>query len=231
MSRTQYIKRRWSELGNEEKIVGISSFVLFVSCFLPWYYGPAQEVLLSRFGVEYVNFIGFQSYAYILGYLVFFCSSVCLYNFVTNLFELQKLPFSINYNAIYPYLGERALMFEIIALFIYTRQSFEYTQAEVRFGLYLGLTASILMTVFGYLYVKNQDERSKQRTMDRMMTDAVRESSDDEESVSEKRVRSVHLEPDVSEVTRVSTGMDAIQKAKQEVLGKDEEKHRDVYRR
>lgn len=154
----QRVKKAYGIRSFEQKMVGVSALVLIVSCFLPWYYGPSSEIISSRLGSNYQNFMGFESYAYIIGYLVFVASGVSLYYFMADLSSWKTPNLKFDPKSVHFYLGERILLMELIALFIYTKQSFDFGQAEVRFGIYLGLVASILHTVFAYMYQRNEQD-------------------------------------------------------------------------
>lgn len=223
----QRVKKSYSIRSSEQKMVGITALIIMASCFMPWYHGPTNEILMSRFGSNYANYNGFQSYAFILGYLVFFCSAASFYYFMADLsgWKTPKLP--IENKRMHAYLGERILMFEIIALFIYTRQSFDFTSAEVRFGIYLGIIASILHMVFAYMYYKNEEhlpeisaswnednhvdamtEEQYQEQLQNMLSDDEIENKDD-----------YYIEPsETPAVQNESQAQDVLAKAKEEVL-------------
>lgn len=134
----------------EEKIIGAASFSLFLSCFFPWYYG--REYVVSAGGYEYINSSGFQSVAFIIGYFIcaFALINLVIIGMRVAKKRLFKLP--IAREKIFILLGAESFLLQIIALAIYTKQTFLFSQAEVRFGLYIGLFSSLVISSFGYAY-------------------------------------------------------------------------------
>lgn len=212
----RYLQESFNSLDIEEKIIGIASFILMASCFLPWYYGPTFEASVYKFGYDYVNFNGFQSYGYILGYLIFFCAGVTMYYFLANLFDWKRFKLPIPERQIYMYMGERILLFEILALFIYTKQSFYYTQAEVRFGVYLGTVAALLVLSFGYLHNKSAHEKSEKQKLRNRLESTFREEMD--ANAEQNEAQAPAAQP-------YRPGLDVLAKAKQNMNAERSEEH------
>jgi len=140
------IKAEISRLPFEEQVIGGASLLLSVSCFLPWYFGRSKNA--------YINMNGFQSFAFIIGYFVFGLALLNLLYFGYKILKGKefRLPFVSHH--MFMFVGGQSLILLIVALFIYTKQTFEFSQAQVRFGLYLGLISALFVTVFSYFFLR-----------------------------------------------------------------------------
>lgn len=181
------IKTAFLRLSSEERIIGICSLLLVITCFFPWFSGPPEDIPLTG-NYEAASFNAFQNYGYILGYLTFFCALTTTALFMAHLFQFDKYKLPFNEHRLYVYLGEKMVLFHVIGVFLYTKMSFQYTDASVEFGVYIGLIASILTTVFGFFYYETQKLKQKRQKVQQQLEESFRERGYQEPELQESQV-------------------------------------------
>lgn len=144
-------KKAVQELEFEEKIIGYASIALIISCFVPWFNGPDFTA-----DGRYISFNGFQNDAFIIGFLIF---SLGLINFgiiLSRIFQKSLPRISMSYDMLMTYMGGEMLIFTIIGFFVYTKKSYSYAAASVRYGVYLTMFCALVITFFSWILAKRK---------------------------------------------------------------------------
>ena len=140
-------------LSPEERMVGIGAILVLISAFLPWY-----SVVFS-FNEESITESGFTGDLGVVGFVIFLLTIMGLVFLIGEHlnFKLPKFGFKKE-NIILFLTGESAfLLLMIIA--IYTKRSFEYTNAELRFGLYLALIGAFISTFATFAQIQKKQKK------------------------------------------------------------------------
>ncbi|MEK7137057.1 MAG: hypothetical protein AAB853_02115 [Patescibacteria group bacterium] len=151
MSRS--LLRALRNLEIEEKILNIGCFVALVGVFMPWFGG-------QWFGEAKV-WTGFQFYTSFVGLLLFLAHLFTL--------SLTILPL-LGYHLVRPSLrdllrlviGLESVFMIIVVLSILTNISFDFSQLEIRFGVYLTLVGSIIVSLYAFLRIQQQRKQQVQ---------------------------------------------------------------------
>lgn len=150
MTRTSAFLRALRHLEIEEKILNAGALLAVISVFLPWFGG-------EWFGEPEV-WTGFGFYTSFVGLMIFLAHA-----FVLSLTVLPLLGYSLVRSGLRDLLrfiiGAETVLLLVVVLSILTNISFDFSQVEVRFGVYLTLVGSIIVTLYAFLRMQQQRKR------------------------------------------------------------------------
>jgi hypothetical protein len=150
MARTSLL-RSLHHLEIEEKILNGCALIAMVGVFLPWFGGIwyGEPTVWTGFGF-YTSFVGlliFLSCAFILAITIL---QVLGYQVMrSNVRDLVRLV-----------VGLECVLMTIIVWSVLTNVAFQRPQMEIRFGIYLTLIGSIVVSLYAFLRVQQQRRRS-----------------------------------------------------------------------
>ena len=142
--------RALQHLEIEEKILNIGAIVAVLGVFMPWFGGEwfGEPKVWTGFGF-YTSFVG----------LVIFLAHL----FTLSLTVLPLLGYSLVRASIRDLLrfiiGIESVLLVVMVLSILTNVSFDFSQVEVRFGVYLTLVGSIVVSLYSFLRMQQQRKR------------------------------------------------------------------------
>jgi len=152
MSRSSLLRAiRYLEI--EEKILNLGALVAIIGIFVPWFGG-------EWFG-EPAVWSGFQFYTSFVGLLIF----------LGHLFVLSITVFPLmGYQIIKPAIRDllrlvvslECVLLTIVSWSVLTNISFDRSQMQIRFGIYLTLVGSIVASLYAFLRVHQQRKRRVQ---------------------------------------------------------------------
>ena len=147
------IKHMLLRLSPEEKIAGIGVILVLISVFLPWY-----SVVFS-FNEQGITESGFTGDLGVVGFVIFLLTLMGLAFLIGEHlhFKLPNLGFKKD-NIILFLLGQSAFLL-LLTIAIYTKRSFEYTNAELRFGLYLALIGAFIGTFASFSQIQKKQKK------------------------------------------------------------------------
>ncbi|HLC75934.1 MAG TPA: hypothetical protein VJB82_02335 [Candidatus Peribacterales bacterium] len=152
MSRSSLLRAlRYLEI--EEKILNAGSLLAALSVFVPWFGGEwfGEPAVWSGFEF-YTSFIGlliFLGHAFILGLTLFPLMGYPLMK--SSLRDLLRLIVALE-----------CVLLTILVWSVLTNISFDRSQMQIRFGIYLTLVGSIVTSLYAFLRVQQQNRRSVQ---------------------------------------------------------------------
>jgi hypothetical protein len=137
----------------EEKILNAGSILAIFGVFMPWFGGEwfGQPEVWTGLGF-YTSFVG-------------------LIILLAHLFTLSLTLFPMfGYSIIRPSLrdiirftiGVETVFLVIMILSILTNVSFDFSQVEIRFGIYITLVGSIIVSLYAFLRMQQERKRSVQ---------------------------------------------------------------------
>ena len=150
MTRTSAFLRGLRHLEIEEKILNAGALLTVLGVFMPWFGGEwfGEPEVWTGFGF-YTSFVG----------LMIFLAHV----FVLSLTVLPLLGYALVRASLRDFLrfiiGAECVLLLVVVLSILTNISFDFSQVEVRFGVYLTLVGSIIVTLYAFLRMQQQRKR------------------------------------------------------------------------
>lgn len=137
----------------EEKILNLSSFIAMIGVFIPWFGG-------EWFG-EPASWSGFQFYTSFIGLLVFIGHVFIL--------SLTLIPI-LGYQIVRPALRDllrlivslECVLLTVVVWSVLTNISFDRSQMQIRFGIYLTLVGSIITALYAFLRREQRKKRALQ---------------------------------------------------------------------
>ncbi|MBN2096640.1 hypothetical protein JW752_04590 [Candidatus Peregrinibacteria bacterium] len=134
------IKHMLLRLSPEEKVAGIGAIIVLVSTFLPWF--SIQFTSME----EGTTVSGFAGDLGVIGFVVFLLTGIGTAFLMADHLNLKLPRFGFKKDQIILFLlGESAFLL-LLTVAIYTKRSLEYTNAEMRFGLYAALIGAVAGT-------------------------------------------------------------------------------------
>jgi hypothetical protein len=137
----------------EEKILNTGSLVALVGVFLPWFGG-------SWFG-EPAVWSGFGFYTSFVGLLTFLAHC-----FILSLTLLPLLGYPVVRKSLKDLLrlivSLECVLLTVVTWSVLTNVAFDHAQMEIRFGIYLTLVGSIIVSLYAFLRVQQQRKQEVQ---------------------------------------------------------------------
>jgi len=174
------IKHMFLRLSPEEKIIGAGGLLVIMGLFMPWY-----SVVMS-FDKKSVTYSGFSGDLGVIGFVIFIMTILALFVLIAEYLHI-RLP-RINYTKeqILFFLMGQSSFLVLLLIAIYTKRSLDFTEAELRFGIYLVLIGAAVSAFSSF----SQIQKFKRKD--------VEEFFEHEESAEPKHKKAKHeLEEEV----------------------------------
>ena len=137
----------------EEKILNFGSVIAAIGVFMPWFGG-------EWFG-EPTVWTGFGFYTSFVGLLIFLAHIFIILLTALPLFGYQLIRPSLR-DVLRLIVGLECVILVIVVWSILTNIAFDRAQMEIRFGIYLTLVGSIIVSLYAFLRVQQQRRRNVQ---------------------------------------------------------------------
>lgn len=170
-------------LSNEEKMMGIGSLIVLASAFMPWY------SVVFNYNEKGVTESGFSGDLGVIGFSVFLLTGLSLAYLLSDHLNLKLPNFNYKKEQIILLLSGESAYLLLMTLAIYTKRSFDYTNAELRFGLYTALIGAIISTFAVFAQIQRKEKKNVEAFFSH--TEEVAETED----LTEETVNAVTKEP------------------------------------
>lgn len=147
------IKHLLLRLSIEEKMLGVGAIIVLASAFLPWY-----SVVFS-FNENGITESGFSGDLGVIGFVVFLLSAMALGLLAASHLRVKLPQFGYNKEQILLFLMGQSAFLVLLTIAIYTKRSLEYTNAELRFGLYLSLIGACIGAFAGFAQIQKNEKK------------------------------------------------------------------------
>ncbi len=132
------IKHMLLRLSPEEKLAGVGAIIVLISSFLPWF-----SIVFSS-AEKGTTVSGFAGDLGVIGFVVFLLTAMAVTFLMAEHLGLRMPNFGFKKEQVVLFLmGESAFLL-LLTIAVYTKRSFEYTNAELRFGLYAALIGAFV---------------------------------------------------------------------------------------
>jgi hypothetical protein len=150
------IKHILLRLSTEEKVLGIGALMVIVSAFMPWYSvaSAVEQTVITQ--------SGFSGDMGVIGFVVFLLTLISLAFLLADHIHFRLPKFGYRKEQIILFLMGEAAFLSLLIIAVYTKRSFDYTNAELRFGVYLSLIGSAIGTFAAYAEIQKQQKKTAQ---------------------------------------------------------------------
>lgn len=147
------IKYALLRLSPEEKVISVACVVVLASAFMPWF-------SISLINGKSSSLTAFDGSMGIIGFVVFLFTALTLGFVLANHLKIKLPSFGYKKEQISLFfLGESAFLL-LLTIAMYTKESFEYSNAEIRFGLYGALAGAILGTFAAFAQIQKRQKKN-----------------------------------------------------------------------
>lgn len=147
------IKHMLLRLSPEEKVAAIGSVVVLASTFMPWF--SINSNVIEKGVVE----SGFAGHLGIIGFVVFLLTGISIFNLVAEHMRIKLPNLGYKKEKISLFLTGESAFLLLLTLAIYTKRSLDFTNSEIRFGLYAALIGSFLAAFATYAQIQKQERK------------------------------------------------------------------------
>ena len=185
------IKHTLLRLTAEEKVIGIGSLAMLIGTFMPWY------SVIMNFDNKSLSETGFSGDLGVVGFVIFIMSLISILVLVAENMHLPLPNFGYKREQIlFFFLGE-GFFLTLLAMAIYTKRSLEFTEAGLRFGVYLVLLGAFFGTLSAFALI----QKKKKKEVQEFFSHEQDISSDDKDEViddeADKGLTDLRPEPEM----------------------------------
>jgi hypothetical protein len=205
------IKHTLLRLTAEEKVIGIGSLAILFGTLMPWY------SVVMNFDKKTLTETGFSGDLGVIGFVVFIMGLISILVLIGENMQLPLPQFGYKREQIlFFFLGESSFI-TLLTMAIYTKRSLDFTEAGLRFGIYLVLLGAF----FGALSAFALIQKTKKKEVSEFFSHEQEEEEEKDESLSSvERVQRtpriveeepVQQEPEPMYFEEDSVGIEAIE--------------------
>ncbi len=147
------IKHTLLRLSAEEKLQGIGSLLVLIGAFLPWY-----SVALN-FNETAQTESGFTGDLGVVGFIVFLLTGLGIAHLLSDHLGYKLPKFGYKKEQISMFLSGQSAFLLLLSVAVYTKRSFLYTSAGIRFGLWLSLAGAVLAAFAAFAIIQKSQKR------------------------------------------------------------------------
>ncbi|MFH1012363.1 MAG: hypothetical protein V1760_01310 [Candidatus Peregrinibacteria bacterium] len=142
------MKHTFIRLSTEEKVTLIGGLLILIGAFLPWY-----EVNLSVNNKKLTE-SGFSGDLGVIGFVIFLITLLGVLYLVGEHMRFRLPTFGYIKERVILFLMGQGTFLLLLTTGVYTKRSLDFTDAHIRFGLYLALIGGILATLSAYAFLQ-----------------------------------------------------------------------------
>lgn len=144
------LKHMLLRLSIEEKVIGIGSIVVILGTFMPWY---TTVVLNLDKGMTESGFSGDLG---VIGFVAFLFMLMSLGFLMADHLNVRLPRFGFQKESIMLFLNGESAFLLLLVVAVFTKRSLEFTNAEIRFGLYTALIGAVLATFASFALIQKR---------------------------------------------------------------------------
>lgn len=192
--RLRRLKHLFLRLSSEEKVTFIGTLLVLVGSFMPWY-----QVKLTVDEGRRVIENGFSGDLGVLGLVVFLVSLLGLLVLTGEHLGFRLPTFGYQKERVVLFLMGQSAFLLLLLIAIYTKRSFDFTDAELRFGLYMAFIGAILATLSAWALIQKLKRRETEAFFKHEEEVKLEAPTEEEEEAFEKAVAQAGKEEEMIE--------------------------------
>ncbi len=146
------IKHVLLRLSAEEKLLGAGSLLILIGAFLPWY------SVAFNFNETAQTESGFTGDLGVVGFVVFLLTGLAITHLLSEHTGFKMPKFGYKKEQIMMFLTAQSAFLLLLSVAIYTKRSFLYTSAGIRFGLWLSLAGAALAAFAAFAQIQKRQK-------------------------------------------------------------------------
>lgn len=150
------IKHTLLRLSAEEKIIGVGSLLIIVGAFMPWH-----SIVMS-FDKKSITQTGFGGDLGVIGFVIFIMAILTLLSLVGDHMHIKLPQFGYSKEQVLFFLMGQNAFLVLLTIAIYTKRSLDFTEAELRFGIYLALIGAFLGAFAAFAQIQKTKKKEVQ---------------------------------------------------------------------
>ena len=169
------IKHTLLRLTAEEKAIGIGSLVMIIGSFMPWY------SVTMNFDNKSLSETGFSGDLGVIGFVIFLMSLISILVLIAENMHLPLPNFGYKREQIlFFFLGE-AFFLTLLTMAIYTKRSLEFTEAGLRFGIYMVLLGAFFGALSAFALIQKKKKKEVQAFFSHEQEEELADEAPEEE--------------------------------------------------
>ena len=147
-------------LSVEEKVLGIGALLVLIGAFMPWY---SMSLTVSENSLTESGFSGDMG---VIGFIVVLLSAMSLAFLIAEHLHIKLPNFGYKKNQIILFLTGESAFLILLTIAIYTKRSLLYTNAELRFGIYLALIGACMGAFASFAQIQRTQKKDVEAFFD-----------------------------------------------------------------
>ena len=189
------IKHMFLRLSPEEKVIGAGGLCILIGSFMPWY-----SVIMS-FDKRNVTENGFGGDLGVIGFVIFLMAILAILVLIGEYLHI-RLP-QLGYSkeqVLFFLMGQNAFLV-LLTIAVYTKRSLQFTDAELRFGIYLALIGAFM----GAFAAFSQIQKLKRKEVEELFEHEEELERYEKKEPQKMSVEAEMEEPETFELTEEET--------------------------
>lgn len=151
------IKHTLLRMSTEEKVIGIGALAIFFGSFMPWY------SVVMNFDKKAITETGFSGDLGVIGFVIFLLSLLSILMLVAENMHLPLPRFGYKREQIIFFFLAESFFLTLLTMAVYTKRSLDFTDAGLRFGIYLVLLGAFFggLSAFALIQKTKKQEVSE----------------------------------------------------------------------
>lgn len=192
------IKHTLLRLTAEEKVIGIGSLIMLIGTFMPWY------SVVMNFDKKSLTETGFSGDLGVIGFVIFLMSLISIIVLIGENLHLPMPKFDYKREQIlFFFLGE-SFFLTLLTMAIYTKRSLEFTEAGLRFGIYIVLLGAFFGALSAFALIQKKKNKEVQEFFaHEQEAEATEETVEIKEEMTQTEPEPMYFEEDAQAMEAV----------------------------
>jgi len=184
------LKHMLVRLSVEEKILGIGALLVLLSAFMPWY---SMSLTINE---QSLNESGFSGDLGVIGFIIALFSIATLAFLMAEHLHVKLPNFGYKKNQIILFLTGESAFLVLLTIAIYTKRSLLYTNAGLRFGIYVALIGACMSAFASYAQIQRNQKKDIEAFFDHS-EEEIAKTATIKDNVA---VGDAHVRPDTEDI-------------------------------
>lgn len=225
------IKHTFLRLSAEEKVAGAGALLVLIGIFMPWY-----SVVMS-FDKKNISENGLSGDIGVIGFVILLMVILALLVLIGEHLHIKIPKLGYTREQMLFFLMGQSAFLVLLCIAVYTKRSLEFTDAELRFGIYLALVGAFLATfaIFSQIQkLKNKEiqeffeheEPIEKKGKDHKEEYLEEEPEEDQMLFEEETTQITYPEPEeeiIEEIEEIKEIEEIEEEPEEEIIQKNEE--------
>ena len=177
------IKHTLLRMSAEEKVIGTSALAILLSVFMPWY------SVVMNFDKKSMTETGFSGDLGVIGFIIFLMAVISIIVLVGENMRLPLPRFGYKREHILFFFLGQSFFQTLITIAIYTKRGLDFTDASLRFGIYLALIAAFFGALSAFALIQKDKKKEIEEFFQHEETEEIAEMDNGEvEEIAEERI-------------------------------------------